>query len=98
MTGAFGQHLLREAPAASSIPLHKQNQSIMAVNFFDTIKKSFADVPVDKANNDAINTTQFLEASESLITLFGEILGTSQGSSSDKNRCVGLCSFQTRQE
>lgn len=39
--------------------------------FFDTIKKSFVDVPVDAANGNAIKTSDFLEASESLTTLFG---------------------------
>lgn len=36
--------------------------------FFDSIKKSFADVPVE---GNAIDTSAFLEASESLTTLFG---------------------------
>lgn len=40
--------------------------------FFDTLNKSFNDVPVDAANDSAISTTEFLEAAESLITLFGE--------------------------
>ena len=35
--------------------------------FFDTLKRSFTDVPVDSG----IATTQFLEAAESLTTLFG---------------------------
>ena len=39
--------------------------------FFDTLKKSFVDVPVDAAQDNAIATTEFLEAAESLITLFG---------------------------
>jgi hypothetical protein len=39
--------------------------------FFDTIKKSFTDVPVDAAKDNAISTTEFLEAAESLTTLFG---------------------------
>ncbi|KAK7518134.1 glycolipid transfer protein-like protein HET-C2 [Phyllosticta citriasiana] len=43
--------------------------------FFDTIKKSFVDVPVDAANGNAIKTTDFLEASESLTTLF-DVLGS----------------------
>ncbi|KZF23341.1 glycolipid transfer protein [Xylona heveae TC161] len=38
--------------------------------FFDTIKESFADVPVDAANDDAISTEQFLEAADALATLF----------------------------
>lgn len=43
--------------------------------FFDTIKKSFVDVPVDAANGNAIKTSDFLEASESLTTLF-DVLGS----------------------
>lgn len=39
--------------------------------WFDTIKRSFADVPVDAGNDDGISTTEFLEAAESLVTLFG---------------------------
>lgn len=40
--------------------------------WFDTIKKSFADVPIDAANEDAISTAEFLEAAEALVSLFGE--------------------------
>jgi hypothetical protein len=36
--------------------------------FFDTIKRSYEDVEV---TNKGINTAQFLEASESLVTMFG---------------------------
>ncbi|OJJ60548.1 hypothetical protein ASPSYDRAFT_42303 [Aspergillus sydowii CBS 593.65] len=43
--------------------------------WFDTIKKSFADVPVDNANDNGIATTEFLEAAESLTTLF-DLLGS----------------------
>ena len=39
--------------------------------FFDSIRRSFVDVPVDKANGNAISTSEFLEAAESLTTLFG---------------------------
>lgn len=39
--------------------------------WFDTIKRSFADVPIDAGNDDGISTTEFLEAAESLVTLFG---------------------------
>lgn len=38
--------------------------------YFDTLKKSFVDVPV--AADDKIPTTEFLEAAESLLTLFGK--------------------------
>jgi hypothetical protein len=39
--------------------------------WFDTLKRSFADVPV---NDNGISTTEFLEAAESLVTLFGMCL------------------------
>jgi len=39
--------------------------------WFDTLKKSFVDVPVDATNDNAIATSDFLEAAESLSTLFG---------------------------
>lgn len=39
--------------------------------FLDTMKRSFADVPVDKEKDNAISTTEFLEAAESLTTMFG---------------------------
>lgn len=42
--------------------------------WFDTIGKSFADVPVDAANDNAISTAEFLEAAEALTTLFGRLL------------------------
>lgn len=37
----------------------------------DTFKKSFVDVPVDADKNNAIATAEFLEATESLTTIFG---------------------------
>ena len=43
--------------------------------FFDTVKKSFVDVPVDESKDSAIPTTEFLEAAESLTTLF-DVLGS----------------------
>lgn len=39
--------------------------------FFDTIKRPYQDVQV---TDKGINTTQFLEASESLVTMFGNPL------------------------
>jgi hypothetical protein len=39
--------------------------------FFDTLRKNFTDVPVDEGKDNAIPTTEFLEAAESLVTLFG---------------------------
>jgi hypothetical protein len=41
--------------------------------WFDTHKKSFADVPVD-SKDQGIATSEFLEAAESTTTLFGEIM------------------------
>ena len=41
--------------------------------FFDG-KRSFADVPLDAGNDNAISTTEFLEASEALTLLF-DVLG-----------------------
>eukprot|EP01065_Artemidia_motanka_P039438 TRINITY_DN48360_c0_g1_i1.p1 TRINITY_DN48360_c0_g1~~TRINITY_DN48360_c0_g1_i1.p1 ORF type:complete len:208 (+),score=2.48 TRINITY_DN48360_c0_g1_i1:28-651(+) len=43
--------------------------------FLDTLKKSFTDVPVDKEKDNAVSTTEFLEAAESLTTLF-DVLGS----------------------
>lgn len=42
--------------------------------FFANLQKSFVDVPFDKSHENAIETSPFLEAAESLCTLFG-ILG-----------------------
>jgi len=39
--------------------------------FFDTINKSFTDVTVQADKDNAINTTEFLQAAESLTSLFG---------------------------
>ena len=39
--------------------------------WFDTLKKSFVNVPVDASKDNAIPTGDFLEAAESLTTLFG---------------------------
>lgn len=45
----------------------------MAPTFFDGLKKNFKDVPVSA--DDKISTSEFLEAAESLVTLF-DILGS----------------------
>lgn len=37
-----------------------------------TFKRSFVDVPIDNDKDNAIATTEFLEAAESLTTIFGE--------------------------
>ncbi len=41
--------------------------------FLDTLNRSFVNVPVDKEKNNAVSTTEFLEAAESLTTLFGTL-------------------------
>ncbi|KAI1799685.1 het-c [Daldinia bambusicola] len=41
----------------------------------ETFKKSFVDVPIDANNDNAISTTEFLEAAESLTTMF-DVLGS----------------------
>ncbi|KAJ8132916.1 hypothetical protein O1611_g710 [Lasiodiplodia mahajangana] len=38
-----------------------------------TFKRSFVDVPVDPENDNAVSTTEFLEAAESLTTMFDAI-------------------------
>ncbi|KAF4978883.1 hypothetical protein FZEAL_4813 [Fusarium zealandicum] len=38
-----------------------------------TFKRSFTDVPVDEANGNAVSTTEFLEAAESLTVMFDAI-------------------------
>ncbi|KAJ9661454.1 hypothetical protein H2201_006485 [Coniosporium apollinis] len=43
--------------------------------FFDTLKRSFTAVPIDSSNDNAIPTSEFLEAAESLTTLF-DVLGS----------------------
>lgn len=39
--------------------------------FFDTLKRNFTQVPVNQDKDNAIATSEFLEAAESLTTLFG---------------------------
>lgn len=41
--------------------------------WFDTLHKTFDDVPVQANNDNAIPTSDFLEAAESLTTLFGKL-------------------------
>ncbi|KAK2882410.1 hypothetical protein FQN49_000393 [Arthroderma sp. PD_2] len=43
--------------------------------WLDTMRRSFKDVPIDEASDNAISTTEFLEAAESLVKLF-DILGS----------------------
>jgi hypothetical protein len=39
--------------------------------WFDTVRRSFADVPIDIDDDNGIATTEFLEAAESMTTIFG---------------------------
>jgi hypothetical protein len=39
--------------------------------WFDTLERSFINVPVEEEKDNGIATTEFLEAAESLTTLFG---------------------------
>lgn len=43
--------------------------------YFDNCKRSFTDVPIDKEKDNAIGTTEFLEASEAVAGLF-DVLGS----------------------
>ena len=45
------------------------------MSFFEQMKTSFVDVPVDADKNNAINTTKFLDAAEELTKLF-DLLGS----------------------
>lgn len=40
--------------------------------YLDSFKKSFTQVPVDAEKDNAIATTEFLDAAESLTTMFGK--------------------------
>jgi len=37
----------------------------------DTFRQSFVNVPIDSERANAVSTTEFLDAAESLITIFG---------------------------
>lgn len=66
-----------------------------------SLKRTFADVPVDEANGNAVSTVEFLEASESLTTIFGTALSQSFAKRSMTNcayRCYWWCCFRPRQE
>lgn len=49
-----------------SAPVAPQGATLLS-----TFKRSFADVPIDAENDNAISTTEFLEAAEALTTMFG---------------------------
>ena len=68
--------------------------------WFDTLKRSFVDVPVDASKDNAISTTEFLEASESLTTLFGmsALMCDCAQADSESKRCLGLEGFYACQK
>jgi hypothetical protein len=67
--------------------------------FLDAIKKSFADVPVDKEKDNAIATTEFLEAAESLTTLFGTSSSSAvPGTCTNGSRCPRLHGLPASQD
>jgi len=54
--------------------------------YLDTMKRDFTKVPVDAAKSNAISTSEFLEAAESLTTMFGSFPAPG------RSRCAaGLC-------
>lgn len=67
--------------------------------WLDTLKKSFVDVPVDAANDNAIATTDFLEAAESLTTLFGMwCLCILKSAFTEIHRCARFRRFHTSEK
>lgn len=64
-----------------------------------TFRRSFVDVPIDADKGNAISTTEFLDAAESLTTMFGMIVihgrrNDAWESIADSSRCYGLrCLF-----
>jgi hypothetical protein len=64
--------------------------------FLDTVKRSFTDVPVDKEKDNAVSTSEFLEAAESLTTMFGMRDCLSMEIDTDQTRCIGFNGLPTR--
>jgi hypothetical protein len=62
--------------------------------FFDTLKRSFSDVPIESGK---IATTEFLEACEGLTTLFGMYVHVQVLSCFNKVRCPRFRCLQARQ-
>lgn len=53
-----------------------------------SLKRTFDDVPVDAANNNAVSTVEFLEASESLTTIFGTTISSKPQRDFDTNHAL----------
>jgi hypothetical protein len=66
--------------------------------FFDTLKRSFVDVPITGA--DKISTSEFLEAVEGVMGLFGmsERHWLRMHGLTSASRCLGIRSIQAGQE
>ncbi|KAL9087061.1 MAG: hypothetical protein Q9159_003825 [Coniocarpon cinnabarinum] len=65
------------APAPGAIPSPGSAAFPVGKTYFDNDdKKSFADVPIERDNNNGIPTTPFLDAAESVVGLF-DLLGSS---------------------
>lgn len=64
----------------------------MAPTFFEGLKRNFTDVPV--STEDKVSTTEFLEAAESLVTLFDVLGSTAFGVvQKDMTGNIKVCSF-----
>ncbi|KAF2760466.1 glycolipid transfer protein [Pseudovirgaria hyperparasitica] len=74
--------------ASSSYPAGK--------TFFSTVKKSYVDVPVDQSKDNAVSTSEFLEANESLLSLF-DLLGSGAFSLVTKDLANNIKKVRTRQ-
>lgn len=75
----------------------------MSATWFEQQKRSFADVKIDAANDNGISTTEFLEAAESLTTLFGmplTMIVDNEGDNADNvyPRCSRLQGFHSCEE
>ena len=74
--GRIGLGILSIASSKANYPTMTSTPSSTSTypaggTWFDTLKKSFVHVPIDAGNGNAVDTTAFLEAAESLTTLFG---------------------------
>ena len=70
--------------------------------FFDTINKNFTDVTIQADKDNAIHTSEFLRAAESLTSLFGRRLLyryiASLSNSTFRHRCPWFNGFLSSQE
>ncbi|QSZ34407.1 hypothetical protein DSL72_005999 [Monilinia vaccinii-corymbosi] len=64
--------------------------------FIDTLERSFVDVPVNKEKDNAIATTEFLQAAESLTTLF-DVMGSVAFNPVKNDICGNIKKLRERQ-